>query len=83
MRVVKHLAAGTYRVSVVASEALGIHLIGPGVNRYTRVAISMLPHLYPTNTTWTITLRRGIYRYGAIGQYASDLRLGTGSFRVP
>jgi hypothetical protein len=65
-RLVKHLPAGTCRVSIIASEALGFQLIGPGVNRKTRVLQTQVPASdYSTNTVWTVPLRRGIYRYRA------------------
>ena len=83
MRVVKHVAPGRYRIHVIASDAIGFDLVGPGVNRHTRVTLTELPHLYTRNTTWTLTLRRGVYNYRAIGQYAANVRPALGSFRVP
>jgi hypothetical protein len=80
---VKHLSAGTYHVSVIASDALGFRLVGPGLNRGTPVDYVAAIPAHPTNTTWTIRLRRGSYQYGLIGPYASDYRPRTRSFQVP
>ena len=83
-RIVKHLPPGTYRISVIASEALGFQLTGPGFNRHTRIMKQQLPGSnYSTNTHWTIRLQRGIYTYRAIGPYAGGVHPASGSFRVP
>ena len=83
-RLVKHLPPGTYRISVVASEALGFQLTGPGFNRHTRIVKQQLPESdYSTNTHWTIRFRRGIYTYRAIEPYARGVHPATGSFQVP
>jgi len=83
-RIVKHLSPGTYQISIVASEALGFQLTGPGFNRHTRVVTQQIPGSnYATNTHWTIRLRRGVYRYHAIGPYAGGLHPASGSFQVP
>ncbi len=80
----KHLPAGTYRVSIIASEALGFQLTGPGVNRHTRVWANQVPPSdYSTNTTWMIRLQRGTYTYRVIGPFAVSVRPKTRSFQVP
>jgi len=81
---VKHLPAGTYHVSVIASDALGFRLVGPALSRRTPVDYVAPIPAHPTNTTWTIRLRRGgSYEYGLIGPYASDYRPRTRSFQAP
>lgn len=71
-------------MSVIASEALGFQLIGPGVNRRTRVVSKQVGvGFVAANARWTIRLRRGIYTYRAIGPEAGSVRPGTGSFQVP
>jgi hypothetical protein len=83
-RIVKHLSPGTYQITIVASEALGFQLTGPGFNRHTRVVKQQIPASnYSTNTHWKIRLRRGVYRYRVIGPYASGVHPATGSFQVP
>jgi hypothetical protein len=81
--VAHHLKPGLYRVTVIANEMLGFQLVGPGINRHTRVAVAERAHWDVTNTTWRIRLRRGYYQYRAIGPYAAGLRPAVGSFRVP
>ena len=80
---VKDLAAGSYHLSVIASDALGFQLVGPGVDRRTPVAYNAPIPAHPTNRTWTIRLRRGFYQYRLIGPYASDYHPSTRTFRVP
>jgi hypothetical protein len=83
-RVVKRILPGTYRISILATEPLGFQLVGPGISRHTRVLLEhLLPHNYATNTAWTVRLRRGIYRYRAIGPYPGNLHPASGSFQVP
>jgi hypothetical protein len=54
---VKKLEAGTYRIRIRdLSPIHNFHLFGPGVNRLTSVQ-------YTGSVTWTVRLRRGIYRY--------------------
>jgi hypothetical protein len=51
------VARGRYRITVRdTARTQNFHLIGPGVNRKTTVRGR-------TRTTWTLTLRRGIYTY--------------------
>jgi hypothetical protein len=38
LRVAKHVPAGMYRISILATEALGFELIGPGINRRTKTS---------------------------------------------
>jgi len=71
------------RVSVIADEALGFHLVGPGVNRRTPVVWKQLEGFVPANARWTIRLRRGTYTYRAIGPDAGSVHPATGSFQVP
>jgi hypothetical protein len=80
---VKHVRAGTYRVSVYATDMLGFQLVGPGINRHTPVALAERAHYKIITTTWRTRLRRGLYQYRGIGPYASTSRGVTGSFRVP
>ena len=81
-RRLKTLPPGVYRMQVIASEAFGFQLIGPGVNRHTRVSSSLLAGAAATNTTWTVRLRRGLYQYRAIGVLASSYKGVIGWFRV-
>ena len=39
LRVAKHVPAGMYRISILATEALGFELIGPGINRRTKTCL--------------------------------------------
>jgi hypothetical protein len=80
--VVQRLPPGRYRLSIIASDAIGFQLVGPGVNRHTPVTPVAQPHFYATNTTWTIRLRRGDYTYRAIGPYASTVHPASGALRV-
>lgn len=51
------VTAGRYRIAVRdAARTQNFHLIGPGINRKTTVRGT-------ARRTWTLTLRRGIYRY--------------------
>jgi plastocyanin len=62
--------AGRYRIRVSdTASTQNFHLIGPGLNRKTSVAGRSSP-------TWTVTLRRGTYRY------RSDSSRLRGTFRV-
>lgn len=83
LHVVKHLPPGMYRFSVLADEALGFHLVGPGVNRQTRVVWKQLEGFTPANARWRIRLRRGTYTYRAIGPDAGSVHPATGSFQIP
>jgi hypothetical protein len=52
----------------------------PGMNRKTRVLQTQVPASnYSTNTAW-VRLRRGVYRYRAIGPMAGGLHPASGSF---
>ena len=54
---VTKLTAGTYTIKVSDKSALhDFHLVGPGVNKKTPVAAK-------TSTTWTVTLKKGTYKY--------------------
>lgn len=67
----RSVAAGRYRIIVRdTARSQNFHLIGPGVNRKTSVAGISRP-------TWSVTLRRGTYRYRS--DASRRLR---GSFRV-
>jgi hypothetical protein len=79
---VKHVRPGTYRLSIYATDMLGFQLVGPGVNRHTRVALIERSSYETISVTWTIRLRRGLYQYRGIGPYAATSRHTTGSFRV-
>jgi hypothetical protein len=83
---VKHLRTGKYRVSVIATDALGFQLVGPGLNRRTRTDYAMAIPAHPTNATWTIRLRPGLYKYSLVGPTARDYlpeEPAVRSFRVP
>jgi hypothetical protein len=68
----RSVVAGRYRIAVRdAARTQNFHLIGPGINRKTTVGGT-------ARRTWTVTLRRGIYRYRSD---ASPRRL-RGSFRA-
>jgi hypothetical protein len=80
---VKHVHPGIYRIHVRAQGDMPFHLVGPGVNRIT-------PRTrpgHPVYKTWTVRLRKGRYRYAAVGlvalQYAANGMRISGSFRVP
>ena len=60
--------------SVVASDALGFQLIGPGANRATPVDANEAIPSHPTNRIWTIRLRRGLYQYRLIGPLAANFQ---------
>ena len=63
--------AGRYRIRVRdTARTQNFHLIGPGLNRKTTVAGRSSP-------TWTVTLRRGTYRYRS-----DPSRRLRGTFRV-
>jgi plastocyanin len=71
-RKVSRLTAGRYRIVVRdRSHMHNFHLIGPRVNKKTRVAAH-------GNVTWTLTLRKGRYRYVCDPHKA----VMKGSFRV-
>lgn len=71
-RRVSRLARGRYRIVVRDRSVMhNFHLIGPGVNRKTTVR-------FRGTQTWTLTLRRGNYRY-ICDPHARQMR---GSFRV-
>jgi plastocyanin len=71
-RKVTRLKAGRYRILVRdRSHMHNFHLIGPGLNRKTTVAAH-------GNRTWTVTLRKGTYRY-VCDPHKSLMK---GSFRV-
>jgi hypothetical protein len=82
---VKHLRAGTYRVSVIATDALGFHLVGPGLDRRTPTQIATPIPEHPTNASWRIRLRPGLYKYSLVGPSARDFpyQPAVRSFRVP
>ena len=67
----RSVAAGRYRISVRdTARTQNFHLIGPGINRKTTVRGISRP-------TWTVTLRRGTYRYRS-----DPSRRLRGTFRV-
>ena len=67
----RSVPAGRYRISVRdTAKTQNFHLVGPGLNRNTAVRGT-------SRRTWTVTLRRGTYRYRS----DSSRRL-RGSFRV-
>jgi hypothetical protein len=80
LRVAKHVPAGMYRITILATEAIGFQLIGPGINRRTKTCLERpgsppcWQRLFiPANTSWKVRLSRGIYRYQAVargGQFA-------------
>ena len=68
----KSLKAGKVKLVVRdLSPAHNFHLIGPGVNRKTSVAKT-------GTTTWTVTLKRGTYRF-VCDPHAAAMK---GSFKV-
>jgi hypothetical protein len=79
---VRSLPAGRYRLQVIATADFGFQLIGPGINRHTRVSISPDVGSIPTNSTWSVRLRRGLYQYRAVGALAAMYTGVLGSFRV-
>jgi hypothetical protein len=93
LRVAKHVPPGLYRISILASEAIGFQLIGPGINRRTKTCLGgagSVPCwqrlMTPANTSWTgVRLSRGTYKYQAVGPGVSSLRPRptSGSFQVP
>ena len=51
------LKAGTYTFKIADKSPIhNFHLIGPGVNKMTTVAAV-------GNSTWTIALKKGVYKY--------------------
>ena len=67
----RSVPAGRYRIRVRdTARTQNFHLIGPGLNRKTTVAGRSSP-------TWTVTLRRGMYRYRS-----DPSRRLRGTFRV-
>ena len=92
LRVAKHVPAGMYRISILATEALGFELIGPGINRRTKTCLGRAGSVpcwqrefVPANTSWTVRLSRGTYRYRGVGPGVTGLRPRTtsGSCQVP
>ena len=92
LRVAKHVPAGMYRITILATEAIGFQLIGPGINRRTKTcheAPGAEPCsqkvFIPANTSWKVRLSRGTYRYQAVGPGVGILRPRptSGSFQVP
>ena len=91
LRVTKHVPPGMYRIAVLATEALGFQLSGPGVNRRTKTCLGGAGSVpcsqresIPANTSWKVRLSRGTYRYRAVGPVAIGLHPPTsGSFQVP
>jgi plastocyanin len=72
-KAVKTLKHGTYKIVVNdKSNMHNFHLIGPGVNKKTRVA-------FTGTKTWTVTLKKGTYRYQCDPHAANGMK---GSFRV-
>jgi hypothetical protein len=82
--VARHVAPGRYRLHVAARSDLAFHLVGPGIDRQTRFTLEPTAPIY---SSWTISLKRGRYRYSAEGVYAKQLRAAgvrvSGSFAVP
>jgi plastocyanin len=69
---VSKLKAGTYKILVVDKAAdHNFHLKGPGVNKLTSVSGK-------TTTTWTVTLKKGTYKF-VCDPHASFMK---GSFTV-
>jgi plastocyanin len=69
---VKTLKAGKYKIVIKdKSNIHNFHLIGPGVNKKTSVSAV-------TTVTWTVTLKKGTYRY-ICDPHASSMK---GSFKV-
>jgi hypothetical protein len=91
LRIAKHVPPGMYRIAVLATEAVGFQLIGPGINRRTKTCLGgagSVPcsqrEFTPANTSWKVRFSRGTYRYRAVGPDLSGLRSPTsGSFQVP
>jgi hypothetical protein len=92
LRVAKHVPPGMYRISILATEALGFELIGPGINRRTKTCLGgagSVPcwqrEFVPANTSWRVRLSRGTYRYRGVEPGAIGLRPrpSSGSFQVP
>jgi hypothetical protein len=70
---VKAVKAGMYKIVVYdRASQHNFHLIGPGVNKKTSVA-------FTGSKTWTVTLKKGIYRYRCDPHAADGMK---GSFRV-
>jgi plastocyanin len=71
-KTVKSLKAGRYTIVVQdKSNIHNFHLKGPGLNKLTSVS-------YVGNKTWTVTLRKGIYKY-VCDPHATSMK---GSFKV-
>ena len=69
---VKTLKAGKYKIVIKdKSNIHNFHLIGAGVNKKTSVSAV-------TTVTWTVTLKKGTYRY-VCDPHASSMK---GSFKV-
>jgi plastocyanin len=69
---VKSLKAGKYTITVRdKSNIHNFHLRGPGVNKSTSVS-------FVGNKTWTLTLKKGTYRY-VCDPHASSMK---GSFTI-
>jgi hypothetical protein len=69
----KSLAPGTYRIRVRAMDDMPFRLYGPGVDRRTKGPQGYY-RSYTVHETWMVTLKRGIYRYRVVGQWAEALR---------
>jgi NitT/TauT family transport system substrate-binding protein len=64
-QLVTQLTAGKYTIVVTdSSKTQNFQLVGPGVNRKTSVAGTGRP-------TWTVTLKKGVYRYSSKGRPAA------------
>ena len=94
LRVAKHVRPGMYRITILATEAIGFQLIGPGINRRTKTCVERPGQqpcwqrlFIPANTSWMVRLSRGTYRYRAVGPAveAGSLRPRptSGAFQVP
>jgi plastocyanin len=69
---VKTLKAGKYTIVIHdKSNIHNFHLKGPGLNKLTNVA-------YVGNKTWTVTLKKGTYKY-VCDPHATSMK---GSFKV-
>lgn len=73
---VKHLRAGLYRIQVRAPDDMPFHLLGPGVDRRTayRPPTWCCESGKTVYVTWTVRLKRGVYRYRAEGPWAQFSR---------
>jgi hypothetical protein len=91
LRVSKHVPPGMYRITILATQALGFQLIGPGINRRTPTCLGgpgSVPcdqrEAIPADASWKVRLRRGTYRYRLVNPVAIVVQPPTsGSFKVP